>query len=70
MSSCDVDSALCGHKWLSDELTAALITRLKLGEPVPTKEFLRPIFKWMKFSGRYYDPEKAFQFIEWLVLIR
>jgi pentatricopeptide repeat protein len=37
---------------------------------VETRDFLRPIFKWLKYGNKHYNPEKAFQYVEWMITIR
>ena len=52
-----------------DPLCGSLFQKLKSSK-VETKEFLRPVFKWMKQGGRNYNPERAFLFVEWMIMIR
>ena len=60
--------------WMHDELIKPLVERITFpgGDvtAIQTKEFLRPIFRWMKHGSKHFDPEKAFQFSEWMVQLR
>ncbi|CAM9788713.1 unnamed protein product, partial [Discosporangium mesarthrocarpum] len=57
-----------GDLW-KEHVVAKLVARLRAGEVVETKAFLRPIFKWCKKGAGegYRNIEKAFVYTEWLV---
>ena len=39
-------------------------------ESVTTKDFLKPVFKWLKYGSKQFAPELAFKFADWMVHIR
>ena len=53
--------------WECDLFVKPLIIRLKTENNIESKDFLKPIFRWLKQSGSYYNPEKAFMFINWMI---
>lgn len=55
--------------WSSDPLCRPIIDTLKSGK-IETREFLRPVFKWMKQGGKNYDPERAFLYVDWMISLR
>lgn len=55
--------------WLRDALTAALLERLQSGAVVESREYLKPIFRWMKPAGKSYNVNKAFDFADWMIHI-
>ncbi|KAE9358021.1 hypothetical protein PF008_g2856 [Phytophthora fragariae] len=66
------------HRWEEDEVSGPLLRQLLAAEDYSsweTRAFLRPIFRWMKVGlhkdGSREDAaiEKAFAFVEWLVLL-
>ena len=58
------------NDWIfNDPLCEGIISILKGGK-VETRDFLRPIFKWLKQGGKYFNPEKVFLYIEWMIQIR
>mmetsp|Transcript_28704 Transcript_28704/g.48430 ORF Transcript_28704/g.48430 Transcript_28704/m.48430 type:complete len:719 (-) Transcript_28704:2133-4289(-) len=61
-----------GIQWLNDpnNSCADLVQRLKAGGTVESRDFLRPIFKWLKHSSRHFDASKAFSFLEWMTSLR
>ena len=55
----------------ADPLLSELIAKAKQNpNAATTKDFLRPVFKWLKFGCKHYAPEKAFQLAEWVVALR
>jgi hypothetical protein len=40
------------------------------GGAITTKDFLRPVFRWMKARNQHYNPDKAFEFAHWVVTLR
>lgn len=66
------------YRWEEDEVSGPLLRQLLTAEDYSsweTRAFLRPIFRWMKVGlrkdGSREDAavEKAFAFVEWLVLL-
>ncbi|RLN59866.1 hypothetical protein BBJ28_00019746 [Nothophytophthora sp. Chile5] len=62
--------------WEDDDVAGPLVQKLLGGaEAWETRAFLRPIFRWMKLGvhkdgNRDAEPiEKAFAFVEWMVLL-
>jgi hypothetical protein len=56
--------------WLADPLSAALLERLQTdGCVVESREYLKPIFRWMKAGGKAYNANRAFDFAEWITRI-
>ena len=56
-------------EWEKDSFSAILLQRLRDGLYVDSREYLKPIFRWMKPGTKYYDIERAFQFANWLVQV-
>ena len=60
-------------RWIepSDALLSDIFKKVAGGLcQVETKDFLRPIFKWLKAGGKHYNSEKAFSFADWVVMLR
>ncbi|TMW62645.1 hypothetical protein Poli38472_005263 [Pythium oligandrum] len=61
--------------WESDALTKDIVHVLQNGEACDTRDFLKPLFKWMKAGVRKHGQtdktlvEKAFAFVDWMVLV-
>lgn len=57
-------------EWLTnDPLCDGVLAILRSGK-VETRDFLRPIFKWLKAGNKHYNPDKAFLYVEWMIEIR
>jgi hypothetical protein len=67
-----------GYRWEDDDVSGPLLAKLLAADNFTaweTRAFLRPIFRWMK-TGLHKDGsrddaaiERAFAFVEWLVLL-
>lgn len=55
--------------WPLDPLVQELIGHLTSGKLVDTREFLKPIYRWMKNGSRSFDLDKTFSFAEWVVCL-
>lgn len=53
--------------WSKDELCASLVVDMVAGRQLNSREILKPIYKWMKATGKSYDAEKSFKYVEWLI---
>jgi hypothetical protein len=52
---------------IENSFTSDLISKLKNGAEVESREYLRPIFRWTKAASKSYDVEKAFRFTNWMI---
>ena len=55
--------------WENDPLTSGIVQQLQSGIKLETREYLRPIFRWNKIGGKFYDVAKSFEFAEWMVTL-
>lgn len=69
MEAINYQDLLAGYR--SDPLLSELVAKAtESPNAATTKDFLRPVFKWLKFGCKHYAPEKAFQLSEWVLALR